>query len=314
MFCRQFENDLMSILVGFAPSVMARKGLAGREKVSTAFVRYFLAGVHSQASTLMKFRYDVTAKNGISTEDIARYEVGGSLALLVNTAPSAFWMIILIYADSDLLLRLRREVEKTVISDNLAKIRKIDVTDLKSACPLLTSTFQEVLRFRSMGTSVREVMEDTILDDQWLLKKGNMIQMPSRVIHCNPEIWGADVDEFQPERFLSPGSGACSRSKRAPAAAFRAFGRGSTLCPGRHFATNEVLAVVTMFIMRFELTPANGIWTLPTTKNTNVAAVVMEPDTDVEVSVSHRQGFQDGSWAFELKTSEDVFALVAEDR
>ena len=304
----------MAILVGFAPSIMARKGLAGRAKVSAAFERYFRAGGHSQASTLMKYRYNISAKNGVSIADIARYEVGGSLAILVNTAPSAFWMLVLIYADSDLLFKLRQEVGELMISNDVAKVRTIDISNLKSSCPLLTSTFQEVLRFRSMGTSVREVMEDTVLDDQWLLKKGNMIQMPSRVIHCDSELWGADVDEFQPERFLSPESPKNTRSKRPPAAAFRAFGGGSTLCPGRHFATNEVLAVVTMFIMRFDMTPLSGTWTLPTTKNTNVGAVVMEPDTDIEVTVSHRKGFHDASWAFELKTSEDVFALVAEDR
>jgi cytochrome P450 len=62
---------------------------------------------------------------------------------------------------------------------------------------------------------------------------------------------------------------------------FRVFGGGKTLCPGRHFATNEVLAVVAMFIVRLDMTPVGGEWKFLTIANTNVAAVVMELDDDI---------------------------------
>ena len=84
-------------------------------------------------------------------------------------------------------------------------------------------------------------------------------------------------------------------------------------CPGRHFASNEILAVVTMFVLRYDMVPTEGKWSLPETKNTNVASVVMEPDTDIEVQVSSRKGYEDGRWAFGLKDSEKIFAVVAED-
>lgn len=305
----------MSILVGILPSVMARKGLAGRAKVAKAFERYFLTGGHKQASMLMQKRYETSSRNKISVEDIARYEIGGALALLVNTAPAAFWMLLLVYAHPGLVEEIRKEVGSTMAQtlDGLGITRHIDITTLKSSCPLLTSTFQEVLRFRSMGTSVRQVMEDTVLDGQWILKKDSMVQMPSRVIHSDTSLWGPDANEFNPRRFVRS-SGQEKTSVKAPAAAFRAFGGGSTLCPGRHFATNEVLAVVTMFVMRYDMVPVSGEWTLPTVEKTNVAAVVMEPDTDVDVLVSQRKGLEGDRWSFSLKTSEDVFALVAEDR
>lgn len=312
----EFENDLMSILVGIMPSVMARKGIAGRARVAKAFERYFLAEGHKQASMLMQMRYETSFKNGIAIEDISRYEIGGAIALLVNTAPAAFWMLLLIYAHPGLLEEIREEVGLTMTqtSDSSGTTRHIDITSLKSTCPLLTSTFQEVLRYRSMGTSVRQVMEDTLLEGQWLLKKDSMIQMPSRVMHSDSSLWGLDVNEFNPRRFMKRSAQGKKSSKAPPAAAFRAFGGGSTLCPGRHFATNEVLAVVTMFIMRYDMVPQSGKWTLPTVQKTNVAAVVMEPDTDVEVLVSRRNGYEKDSWSFGLRTSDDVFAVVVEDR
>ena len=304
----------MSILVGILPSIMARKGLAGRARVARAFESYFLAGGHKQASILMQNRYNTSAKNGISNSDIARYEIGGALALLVNTAPVTFWMLLLVYADTGLLEEIRQEVGLVITrtSDSLGSTNHIDISSLKSTCPLLTSTFQEVLRYRSMGTSVRQVMEDTILDGQWLLKKDSMIQMPSRVLHSDSSLWGPEAHEFNPRRFIKS-EGQPTKSKRAPAAAFRAFGGGSTLCPGRHFATNEVLAVVSMFVMRYEMAPLSGKWTLPTVEKTNAASVIMEPDTDVEVLVSQREGYEGDRWSFELKDSDEIFAVAAED-
>ena len=307
----------MPILVGFVPSIVARKGIAGREKVSAAFATYYRKGGHNKASPLTKYRYEISRRNGVSIEDTARYELGGSIALLLNTTPGAFWMLLHAFADPELLEDLRQEIGKTMLDKSDQSGRKIiiDITSLKSSCPLLVSTFQEVLRYRAMGTSVREVMEDTVLDGRWLLKKGNMIQMPSRVVHCDMGVWGSDVNDFDPKRFLKPtkANGHAS-SKVAPAAAMRAFGGGSTLCPGRHFAINEVLALVAMFVMRFDMTPVSGAWTMPTTNNTSAAAVIMEPDHDIKATVSERQGFNSCSWNFTLKTSEDMFALVAEDR
>lgn len=202
----------------------------------------------------------------------------------VNTAPAVFWMLLLAYSHPGLVDELRRDIgemmtEKTSNGDT---IRSLDITSLKTSCPLLTSTFQEVLRYRSMGTSVRQVMEDTVLDGKWLLKKDCMIQMP--------------------------------KTQRGDDLMQRLSGRGTTQCLGRHFATSEILAVVTMFIMRYDMKPTAGEWSLPTTQNTNVATVVMEPDTDVEVELSTRDGFEEGQWAFDLKDSGMVFAVVAEDR
>ena len=194
----------MALLVGILPAVTARKGLAGRAIVGKAFEQYFRADGHNHASVLMKNRYETSAKYGASVEEIARFEVGGAIAILVNTAPALFWMLLLAYSHPGLVGELRKEIggkmtEQTINGD---MIRSLDITSLKQSCPLLTSTFQEVLRYRSMGTSVRQVMEDTVLDGRWLLKKDCTIQMPSRIIHEDKFTWDSDVECFNPRRFM----------------------------------------------------------------------------------------------------------------
>lgn len=314
---RDFENDLVTILIGVLPSITARKGLAGRAKVVKAFEHYFETGGHKKGAVLMRNRYNTSSKNGLSNQDIARYEVGGSLAVLVNTAPAAFWMLLYLFAYPKVLNDIRKEIGSimaTATDRGGAKVYSLDITSVKTSCPLLTSTFQEVLRLRSMGTSVRQVMEDTVLDGQWLLKQDSMIQMPSHVIHKDNSVWGTDVEEFNPRRFMKDEKHKTESGKRPHAQAFRAFGGGTTLCPGRHFATNEVMALVSMLVMRYDIVPTAGEWSMPETNNTNVAAVIMEPDTDIEVEISRRKGFENGEWAFSLKDSDKSFTIVAEDQ
>jgi len=316
---RQFQSELTPILVGVLPSITAHKGIAGRAIVAKSFEQYFRNEGHKSGSVLAKNRYEVAAKDGVALEDIAKYEVGGAVAILVNTAPAAFWTLFFIYSTPGLLDDIRKEVDSIVIKndDGHGPTRSVDVKSLKQHCPLLISTFQETLRHCSIGTSVRQVMEDTVLEGQWLLKKDSIVQMPSRIIHKDSSLWGTDVDEFNPRRFTKDpeaqksGSGA---NKRPNAAAFRAFGGGTTLCPGRHFAMNEVLAVTAMFVLRYDMVPAAGTWSMPSTNNSSMASFLMEPDTDIEIEVSLRSGFEEGRFACGLEDSDVILAVTAEDR
>lgn len=309
----------MALILAPLPSLFARQGVSARTTVARAFHSYLCQNHHLSGSTLVRSRVDVSSRNGVPLEDTARFEVGLAIAVLVNTTPAAFWMLFFVHSMEGLLDELREEISTVVTSkadeSGRGEVRNLDITRLKTECPLLASTFQEVLRYRSMGTSVREVMEETLLDNRWLLKKGCMIQMPSRVVHTDASIWGSDVNSLNPRRFLknlsdsAPKPGAAQRAR-----AFRGFGGGTTLCPGRHFATNEVLALVAMFIMRFDMVPVSGAWAAPTSNNTNVAAVLMEPDSDIEVEISRRQGTEGVRWTFSLEESGKVFAVAAEDR
>jgi cytochrome P450 len=301
----------MSILVGVLPWLTARKAIAARTIVSDAFKEYYKTGGVEKASALARMRYQVEVDHNVPLEDIARYEVGGSIAVLVNTTPSAFWTLLLLHSHPGLVDELRKEIDactQTSFEENEGTTTKtLDITTLKERCPLLLSSYQEGLRYTSMGTSVREVMEDTHLEG-YLLKKDTMLQMPSRIIHQDADLWGSDVTEFNPRRFLPE-----EKKNRPSESCFRAFGGGKTLCPGRHFATNEILAVVAVFIARFDMTPVGGVWKHPSTINTNVAAVVMQPDDDIDVKIKTRQGFENVKWVINLHKSEKIFAMVTED-
>ncbi|KAL8933917.1 MAG: hypothetical protein Q9216_006158 [Gyalolechia sp. 2 TL-2023] len=309
------QDSIAMLLVNLFPSITARKGFQAREILSKAFQTYFEANHHETGSMLVQCRYQSLLKKNVPVPDIARYEACGSIAILVNTTPAVFWTLFYLFSQPEILRECRDEVDSimTVVQSKEHTRRILHISQIRQQCPILSATFQEALRLHTVGVQVRQVMQDTMLDDTYLLKKDAIVMMPSGVIHTDPSIWGSDVNQFNHKRFLKSARTQGEAKKPSPHA-FRTYGGGTTLCPGRHFATTEVLAMAAMMIMRYELLPVSGEWTTPRTEKTNIVAGIMEPDNDIEVEVTARQGFEDGEWEFKFADSDMVLAVVADDK
>lgn len=305
----QFENGLMTIILDILPNLTARGAIRARDTVSNAFFKYFDEGHHEKGSDLIKARYNYAREYKIPVRDIASFECGGSLAVLSNNFPTVYWMLIYIYSHPDVLSECRDEVSKittTTKDANGQPIYSLDISSVKSSCPLTTSTLQEVLRHTSVGSAVRQVMKDTPIDG-YILKKGRTVITAANVLHSDASIWGDDWHQFNHRRFLrTPGK------KMPNPVAFRAFGGGSTLCPGRHFATTEVLAIATMFIARFDVKPV-GAWPQPNPKSAKLWSQILEPDAEFEIEIEERKGVENTAWVFRLSDSDILFAMAAED-
>lgn len=300
--------------------ITARKGCRGRQRISDAFVEYFQNGGLKDGSAFAQSRFASASKHKLILADIARLEVVTLIGTLTSTIRTVTWMLYHIYSDPKVLSDCRGEVPKIMTMVNTGQgtlLRSLDITKLKSNCPVLGSTFQEVLRRHAVGTSVRQVMSDTFLEGTYLLRKGSMIIMPGVVVHNDASIWGPDVSAFNHKRFLKPTlppSAGKSITRKVPhPSAFRAFGGGTTLCPGRHFATTVTMAITVMFLMRYEMMPVDGRWPQMTAENTNAVAAVEQPDYEIEVEVKARKGFEEGEWLFRLDNSDTVFATAVED-
>ena len=285
------------LLVKIFPTVTARRGYNGRDTVFRAIKHYLECRHFENSSDLMKVRHYAAAKNGLSLDDEARFEFANAIGVLVNTAPTTFWVLTHVYQDCALLKALRSEVEQVTSSEGTDTyssddIRVIDVAKLQSECPLLESTYQEVLRFHSFGTSVRMALEDTLLLNRYLLKKGSTIQIPSHVLHSDAAMWGPDAESFNARWFM--------HFKSLPSG-FRAFGGGKTMCLGKHFAMAEVIVVVAAFVMGYDITPTKEkSWASLTQCNNNLATSVLPPDRDIRVKVTKRTGYETVVWKFAL--------------
>lgn len=324
MLDRDFERNIGALVINVLPSLTARKGHLGRERLAKAFTEYFAKKGHESGSLLVRNRFKVCDDYNLSLEDTARFEIGGVVAITVSTIPAAFWMLYNVFSKPEVLALLRAEVGSVLetSNDENGLTRTLNITKLRTACPILTSTFQETLRHSALGASLRLVVEDTIISGQYLLKKGNVVQIPTHVLHFDSSLWGPSVADFDasrfvpdPTRFADPQE---KKKKRAPPGALRPFGGGKNLCPGRHFAATEILGLVSMIFMRYDLhvvsasdepPQKDGGWAMPKSEKSSLAAVVREPDEDTEVEVRLREGFEEGRWAFRLDDSELVFAI-----
>ncbi len=113
------------------------------------------------------------------------------------------------------------------------------------------------MRLTKTGASVRIILKDVMLNDQCLLKKGSLLQIPTGALQSDPKIWGTDVKEFKPERWLAQDS-LSKEAKKAQTMVFIPFGGGKNLCPGRHLAFTEITGFVAMLLYGFELSMSDG--------------------------------------------------------
>ncbi|KAK8016627.1 hypothetical protein PG993_014816 [Apiospora rasikravindrae] len=306
-----YEGGLAPLLLSILPAVTARRPAKAREALVTAYEKYYAQGGHLQASAFIKHRCEFYLSRGVPFEDIARIEVGAAIGLISNTKPAAFWLLYHICSDPTLLESCRRELmSKAVPVDEGAEltVRTIDMTCVKSSCPILSSAFKETFRYHGISISIRQVVEDDVLDDTYLLKKGSYLLIPAAVQHRMKSVWGEDVDIFDHARFLRNNQ---SRPRPNPVA-FRGFGGGSTLCPGRHFATTEILAFVVLAILRFDIRPQSGRWVMPAVGKSKPGIALHQPDQDLEVELVPRDG-REVEWRVTFSGAGEPMRVSAED-
>ena len=263
---RDFEADIMSLLLDIFPSITARKGYKGQALLKQAFVEYFSGSGWSKGCALTRASHQQHQEKGVPISDQAGFELCTCIGLLTNSIPSAQWMLYHILSDRNLLTLILAELkafQKTFVNKSPNKVPLFPATGLHLHCPLLVSTLKETLRIHSTSLTVRMVTRDAaILNNEFFLRRNSLIHIPATAMHRNTSIWDTDAAEFRANRFITTDEGnrEDSIANPKPSAAYRAFGGGTTLCPGRHLAQIQVLSVVAGLLLRFDFETVEGKW------------------------------------------------------
>ncbi len=306
----EYEGELPKLMLGIAPWLIAPKSRRAQIRLSEALCDWMDKGYCKTASPWIQNRLQLLIDRGLTPRMAAQTEVGMMFGILANAMPTTFWVIAYIFTHPDVLHDIRAELENTdgVVSLRSDGQRVISMSALKVKTPLLNSVLREVLRIYAPLSSVRLVLEDTIIADQYLLKKGSIVQIPGGAVHSDARIWGSDVGEFNPRRFeksingtlVENGSTGTEKEKQVHPSAFRGFGGGSSLCPGRHFAQMEILGFTAMLALGFELGPVEGDkLVLPKPVEATFPLSAHKPEKDLMVNIRLRDGFEGVKWAFE---------------
>ncbi|MDT0464240.1 cytochrome P450 [Streptomyces gibsoniae] len=98
----------------------------------------------------------------------------------------------------------------------------------------------------------REARHDTVLDGVHPMRRGAWALVLTPLLHRDPEVWGADAERFDPDRFEA------GAVRARPGHTFKPFGTGARACIGRQFALHEATLVLALLLRRYELRPDPG--------------------------------------------------------
>jgi cytochrome P450 len=128
---------------------------------------------------------------------------------------------------------------------NSPELTKPYLDHLRSKTPYMTSLLHESLRYYSASSSIRLTLVPVAIGKRVIPAK-SVVFIPFRPLHYDEEVFGFDVNTFNPDRFVKDKTLSSSQN-------FKPFSGGSSYCPGR------VLARMEFVVFLAELLGAYGI-------------------------------------------------------
>ncbi|KAI0508715.1 cytochrome P450 [Xylaria bambusicola] len=243
---------------------------------------------------------------GFSDKALAGHVLGTLFGLHGNTVPITTWILIELIKDQSLMQDARAEVLEAFAFDANKGRRFLNPQKLTSQ-PLLQSIYTEILRLHVSFTISREAMRPVEIDG-YKIPSGSLVQSSSNIAHFDESVWGTEehpASEFWAERHIKYADadgevGKRQFSMRGRPTSFFPYGGGYVVCPGRHFAKQEILIAVALFITKFDIELVE--WTnMNGTKSDREAhddqyyagVIAMPPDRDMKVRLKKTQGLID---------------------
>ncbi|XP_051555508.1 5-beta-cholestane-3-alpha,7-alpha-diol 12-alpha-hydroxylase-like isoform X1 [Myxocyprinus asiaticus] len=199
-----------------------------------------------------------------------------------NTGPAAFWLLLYLMKHPDAMAAVKKEVEE-VLRETGQEVKPggplIDLTrDMLLKTPVLDSAVEETLRLMAAPVLTRAVLQDMTINmangQQYDIRKGDRVAVfPYTAVQVDPEVY-PDPLTFKYDRFLTPdGSKKTDFYKAGKKLKYynMPWGAGTTMCPGRFFATNELKQFVFLMLTYFDFELKNPHEEIPGLGGTETA-------------------------------------------
>ena len=185
-----------------------------------------------------------------SRYDEASFMAGLLFASLTNSIPQTFWVLAMLLTHPEAMRAVSEELLTAL------PIRSLDEDESEenrwtrsqlASCKVTTSAIDETMRLTVSPSPMRVALADTTVTSTtgttYRIRKGDTLTLVAALPHADSRVF-PDADQFQFDRFLSHDPPTLEGQKVPHA--FMPFGGGVSLCPGRHWARNEILAFVAM--------------------------------------------------------------------
>lgn len=309
------------LMLDFLPYLTAHKAHLGRAKVQAAMRAYFHAGhnLADDVSPFIKRRTSTQRKYGFGPDDMGDWDLAMMMVATTNAIPTLFWTAVYVLSSPPTAASLRAEIAAVTTTRSAdpatgAPTMVIDVSKFASHCPLLCAAYQEAVRLCNRQMSIRVAAEDTTVaaaaaagGKTYFIKKDSVVLLPSNIYSESTDIWGADARAFEPARWLRDSKDGSSsaggkEAERLQKKAFFPFGGGKHLCPGRHFAFAEILGMVALLVVGYDVVMAEGEGPLrvPGREYRFFGEAVPKPVGAYDVLIRRKREFEGVKWGFDL--------------
>ncbi|GMS88842.1 hypothetical protein PENTCL1PPCAC_11017, partial [Pristionchus entomophagus] len=140
----------------------------------------------------------------------------------------------------EVLQRCKEEIDENCCDESISYEDLANLTYTEAVC-------KETLRFYPLGAfgNSRLCMKDAEVCGMEI-ESGTNIVVDVYGLHFDPSIWGEDVDEFKPERWLDT-------DRRVPPHAYIPFGVGPRICIGMRLAMMEEKIALAHILRKFDI-------------------------------------------------------------
>ncbi|KAJ3038918.1 hypothetical protein HDV00_012840 [Rhizophlyctis rosea] len=232
------------------PDFMLKEARLAQRRQAEMMARRTLDGGKTleNASKFIQSRSETLKKHEASTLVAGRLEFTILWAAQANAMPGLFWSLAHILTHPDIRVKVEEEIAQAVSTnnENLSARLEINLQQL----PFLDACISESLRLASSSLSLRVSKADQELDFKngvkFRVRKGDIVGISSHHVHFDEDIYPEPM-KYDPYRFYSADGKAAPRQLHLP------FGGGTTLCPGRFLARNEIKTLIAMLLYALDV-------------------------------------------------------------
>ncbi|XP_029442474.1 5-beta-cholestane-3-alpha,7-alpha-diol 12-alpha-hydroxylase [Rhinatrema bivittatum] len=209
-----------------------------------------------------------------------------------NTGPASFWLLLFLMKHPEAMRAVKEEVEKVLKETNQEVTPAgpmINLTrEMLAKTPILDSAVEETLRLTAAPVLIRAVMQDMdfkMADGRtYALRKGDRLAIfPYIAVQKDPEIH-PEPHQFKYDRFLNPdGTKKADFYKHGKKVKYftMPWGAGTSICPGRFFAVNELKQFVFLMLAYFDFELINTEEEIPPINQSRWGFGTMQPTHDI---------------------------------
>ncbi|MCR9164413.1 MAG: cytochrome P450 [Nannocystaceae bacterium] len=234
-------DEQFPLMVAGVPKALARDGHEALERLTRAK----LPG--NDPSHWIRDRQPII--DTLPAAERGRLRLPALWAIHANTIPATFW---------SLYWLLRSEAGLSAIREELAEVCPSGVPEVADldALTKLDSAIREALRLSSGSLTLRQVLEDFELQTEsgrYAIRKGDRVCLAPFITHRDPGVFD-DPLTYRYDRFYSAEGRKqfYKDGKRVPLP-LMPFGAGSSMCPGRFFALNEIKLFLAIALSRWDI-------------------------------------------------------------